>query len=240
MSDFENNKIFAALLCALIMVWLTSFIANKVFYDKPLKKDAVAIDGAPVTIEAGPAKPELPEPVMAMLATADVERGAKISKACAACHSFNQGGPVKQGPNLYNIVGAEKGVQGGFKYSDALVSFGGKWDYNALNFFFWKPKKYIPGTKMNFAGLKKPKDRAALIMWLREQGSQSYALPTEADIQAEEARFNPEPEEEVASEEEDADGEKAEDEDSENGENNDAENGEEPAENETEEETEKE
>lgn len=232
MSDFENNKIFAALLCALIMVWLTSFIANKVFYDKPLKKDAVAIDGAPVAVgDAGPAKPELPEPVMAMLAEADIERGAKISKACAACHSFNQGGPVKQGPNLHNIVGSDKGIQGGFKYSDALASFGGKWDYDALNFFFWKPKKYIPGTKMNFAGLKKPKDRAALIMWLREQGSQSYALPTEADIQAEEARFNPEPEEEEASEEENAEGEK-----SAEGENSEAEaeNGEEPAENDAE------
>lgn len=211
MSDFENNKIFAALLCALIMIWLTSFIANKVFSVKPLKQDAVAIDGAPVTLaDAGPAKPELPDPIMAMLASADIERGAKISKACAACHSFNQGGPVKQGPNLYNILGADKGVQGGFKYSDALASFDGKWDYNALNFFFWKPKKYIPGTKMNFAGLKKAKDRASLIMWLREQGSQSYPLPSEGDIQAEEARFNPEPEEtEEATETENAETEGA-------------------------------
>lgn len=205
MSDFENNKIFAAVLCALIMVWLTSFVANKVFYEKPLKENAVKIDGGVVSVAMASDEPELPTPVMALLAAADIERGAKISKACAACHSFNQGGPVKQGPNLYNILGAEKGVREGFKYSDALLSFDGKWDYNALNFFFWKPKKYIPGTKMNFAGLKRESDRAALIMWLREQGSQSYPLPTDAEIQAEQAKFSPEEPEEQATENKEAD-----------------------------------
>lgn len=194
MSSFENNKIFAALLCALIAVWVTGFIADRAFDEQILEKDAVFIEGSIVaSANAAPARPKIPDPVMALLATADIERGAKISKACAACHSFDKGGPVKQGPNLWGIVNKDKTSTSGFKYSKGLKALDGKWGYDSLNKFLTKPKKFAPGTKMNFAGLKKAKDRAALIMWLREQGSANAPLPSAAQIQAEQAAFAPPP-----------------------------------------------
>ncbi len=195
MSSLENNKIFAAVLCAGITVMLTGFVANKVIKPKKLKKDAVEIEGAVLQKSNAPAKPQLPDPILAMLATADLEKGAKLSKACAACHSFDKGGPVKQGPNLWDVVNKLKCEVPDFKYSDALKETGGSWGYESLNFFLWKPKKYAPGTKMNFAGLKKPKDRAALIAWLRTLSDSPSALPTSEQIAAEEAKFSgPEPE----------------------------------------------
>lgn len=192
-SNFENNKIFAAVLCALLTVMLSGFFVGKIVKPKELEKDAVFIDGASDNAHgaSAPAKPQLPEPIMALLATADIEKGAKISKACAACHSFDKGGPVKQGPNLWAIVNASKGHAAGFKYSDGLLATGGQWSYDSLNKFLWKPKKYAPGTKMNFAGLKKATDRAAMIAWLREQSGSKAALPSDAEIQAEQLAFAP-------------------------------------------------
>ena len=202
MSSFENNKIFAAILCVGITVMLTNFVADKVIVSEVLEKDAVAIDGAVASGHgaATPKKPKIPDPIMALLATADIAKGAKISKACAACHSFGKGGPVKQGPNLWNITGASKGGTTGFSYSKGMQEAGGIWDYDSLNKFLTKPKKFISGTKMNFAGLKKPKDRAAFIAWLRTQADTPLALPSDADITAEQAAFAPPVEEETAPE----------------------------------------
>ena len=98
---------------------------------------------------------------------------------------FDQGGANKVGPALWNIVNADKGAVDGFSYSGALVAFGGQWDYAALNAFLYKPKAYISGTKMNFAGLKKPSDRANMIAYLRQQADAPAALPTDAEIAAE-------------------------------------------------------
>lgn len=197
MSNLENNKIFAAILTAGITLMLTGFIADQVFHEEKLEKDAVMIEGASADGHGGaaPQKPQLPEPIMALLASADVEKGAKISKACAACHSFDKGGPVKQGPNLWGVVGRAKASASGFAYSDGLANAGGNWDYDSLNHFMWKPKKFIAGTKMNFAGLKKPQDRAALIAWLRAQSDAPAALPTDAEIEAEQLAFAPPAEE---------------------------------------------
>ena len=86
---------------------------------------------------------------------------------------------------MWNIVNADKGAVDGFGYSAALADFGGQWDYAALNAFLAKPKAYISGTKMNFAGLKKPQDRANMIAYLRQQASAPAALPTAEQIAAE-------------------------------------------------------
>ncbi len=186
MSSFENNKIFAAVLCVGITVMLTGFVANKLMHPKELENDAVSIDGA--AVDHGGAQEEktkIPEPILALLASADIDKGAKISKACAACHSFDKGGPTKQGPNLWNIVNSLKCENADFKYSDALHAKGGSWNYQSLNAFLKRPKDYVPGTKMNFAGLKKPEDRADLIAWMRTLSDSPAPLPTEAEITAE-------------------------------------------------------
>lgn len=167
-SDLENNKIFAAILVAGIVGMLSAFVANKIVADEAPAEEAYPIEVADAPATGGaPAKAAVAEPIADLIALADIARGQKLSKACAACHSFNNGGPHKIGPNIHNIYNATKGSKSGFSYSDALVAKGGKWDIDSLNNFLWKPKKYIKGTKMNYAGMKKPEDRAAMVKYLQ-------------------------------------------------------------------------
>lgn len=190
MDSLEFNKVFAAILCAGISVMLGWFVAGKLVHPHMLHDDAVAIESLEVAV-GGAAKPQVPDPIMALIATADVAKGEKLTKACAACHSFDKGGVSKVGPNLYGIVGATPGSKAGFSYSAGMAGHGGSWGYDELNHFLWKPKKFISDTKMNFAGLKKPGDRAAVIAWLRSNGSTGFANPSSAAIAAEEAALAP-------------------------------------------------
>ena len=132
-----------------------------------------------------PSSPVMITPILALIANADIDAGQKLSKKCAACHSFNAGGANKVGPNLWNIVNRDMGKVENYKYSKALSSFGVKWDYSSLSQFLFKPKKYINGTKMNYTGLKKDKDRANIILWLRSLTETPAELPSEEDIQNE-------------------------------------------------------
>lgn len=106
-----------------------------------------------------------------LLASADVAAGEKIFAKCAACHSINQGGANGIGPNLYGVVGKPHGHLANFAYSDALKSVPGNWTFEALDKWLKSPREYAPGTKMTFAGLGNPTDRANLIAWLNTQGS---------------------------------------------------------------------
>ncbi len=190
MSDMEFNKIFAAILIAGIIDMFAGFVADVVIHPHDLAEDAVKVEG--VESVAGPgAKAALAEPILHLIATADVAQGEKLSKVCAACHSFEQGGAAAVGPNLWGTVGGKKGHMDGFAYSEGLVAMGGSWDYLALNKFFWKPKAYIEGTKMNFVGFKKPEDRAAIIAWLRTKAGSPAALPSDSQIAAELAELAP-------------------------------------------------
>ncbi|MBX2834197.1 MAG: c-type cytochrome [Micavibrio sp.] len=189
MDNFEFNKIFAAILVAGVTAWGGAFIAKELVHPHALSEDAVHIEGGAIE-GAGVSGPVGPEPILALIAEADAEKGAKLSKACAACHSFDQGGPQKVGPNLYGLVGHKQGSVAGFDYSPAIAGLGGTWTYAELNKFMYKPKDYAPGTKMNYNGVKKPEQRAALIKWLGEQGG-SLPMPTEAEIAAEQAELAP-------------------------------------------------
>lgn len=99
---------------------------------------------------------------------ADFEKGKKIFKKCASCHTIGRGEASKVGPNLHQIIGRKRGSKSGFKYSDAMTAKGGSWDINSINQFITKPKDYLPGTKMAFPGLKKPQDRADVILYLQK------------------------------------------------------------------------
>ncbi len=183
MPSFENSKILVAILAAGATIMLTGFVADKIYPTDELKKDAVPIEEASnnssIKMVSDTNKPQMPESIIPYLAQADISKGAKLSKSCAACHSFDKDGPTKMGPNLWNIVNREKGSVAGFSYSNGLKEKGGVWDYESLDQFLTKPKKYISDTKMGFAGIKKIQDRAALIAWLREQSDNPAPLNNE-------------------------------------------------------------
>lgn len=193
--NLETNKIFAAILVAGVVAMLAGFVAKKLVQPEELEEPAVKIDTAALGGTGGEVATKAPEaePILALLASADIERGQKLSKACAACHSFDKGGPDLVGPHQWNIVGRKMGSVSGFAYSDTLMAMGAEgktWDYQSLNAFLWKPKNFVAGTKMNYIGIKKPEDRAALIAWLRTMADSPAPLPSAAEIAAE----APEPE----------------------------------------------
>jgi cytochrome c len=150
-----------------------------------LEKDAVTIEAQEST-GGGSAAVAMPEPILALIAKADVERGASVAKACGACHHIEKGGPNAVGPGLYGVVGNKKMTHEGYAYSGTLDKQGGDtWTYEEMNKFLWKPRGYDKDTKMTFAGLKKPEDRAAVLAYLRTMDDSPQALPSQAEIDKE-------------------------------------------------------
>lgn len=111
------------------------------------------------------------------LSVADLNLGEKINRQCAVCHSFDEGGGKKIGPNLWDIVGAKQAAKADFDYSDAFAKLNGEWSFEELDRFLAAPQDYAPGTRMTFPGLRRPADRAAVIAWLRERSNAPRALP---------------------------------------------------------------
>ena len=142
--------------------------------EPPAAPAATATDStaaaATQTAAAGSSLPDL-------LKAADPAAGQKIAAKCRACHDFTKGGPNKIGPNLWDIVGAKQAHLDNFSYSDAVKKLGKEWTYEELDKFLTLPKDYAPGTKMAFAGLKKPEERAAVIAYLRTLSDSPKPLP---------------------------------------------------------------
>ncbi len=141
-------------------------------YEVEIKAAETNVDGVK-TGNLAEAKTDAKAPaadIATMIKTADIDAGAKVFKKCSTCHSIEKGGANKVGPNLYAIVGKGKAAASGFAYSTALKAKGGSWTIEELNQWLTKPKDFVPGTKMGFAGLKKDKDRANVIAYLKQQG----------------------------------------------------------------------
>jgi cytochrome c len=115
--------------------------------------------------------------VAALLAHADPDAGAKDARKCAACHAFDEGGAAKLGPPLWGVIGRDIASVEGFAYSEALTGKQGAWDYQNLDAFLAEPRNWAPGTKMAFAGIKKPEERADVILYLRSLSDQPAPLP---------------------------------------------------------------
>ncbi|MBN9788841.1 cytochrome c family protein [Pseudonocardia sp. TMWB2A] len=180
--DLRNNTIFGWTLGAGIVALGLGFLSSQYFQaghpEAPEKPGYVVVGEASGDVAAGPS-------LNTLLASADVAAGEQVFKKCTACHTVNQGGANGIGPNLWAIVGDPVAHgRGGFAFSDALKTKGGTWDFAALDEWFKSPNKFAAGTKMSFAGLGDPKDRANLIAWLNTQGS-NKPLPA-ADAPAEE------------------------------------------------------
>ena len=115
--------------------------------------------------------------IAALIAMGDIATGEKVFKKCAACHSIVKGGKNNIGPALYNVVGRDVGAVSDYKYSKALAAYGKAWTFEELNGYLVKPAKWIKGTKMAFAGLRKEKDRASVILYLNQNSDNPLPLP---------------------------------------------------------------
>ena len=168
MDSFEINKIIAAILVTLLLVFGIGKISDIIFYvDKP------NIQGYKVEVKAdsttdSQTSSESQVDISAILALGNVEQGKKIFKKCAACHSIAKGGSNKIGPALWGVMGREAGSVSDYKYSKAMAGRGKPWSFEEMNGFLIKPKAWIKGTKMTFVGLKSEKDRAAIILYMNK------------------------------------------------------------------------
>ena len=186
MSSFELNKIVGALLLAVLTMVVIGKVGDNLV--STVGDHGGSHDGAEKTVVASkavkPKKKEPLAPIVGLLASADAAAGKKVFAKCKACHQVAKDGKNAIGPNLWNIVNANRGAVAGFAYSDALKSKEGNWSYESLNAFLAKPKDYIKGTKMSFAGLKKAKDRANVVAYLREAADTPAPLPSQSEIDA--------------------------------------------------------
>jgi cytochrome c len=154
-----------------------TIVGGMVYQTGEPKKEGFPVEGV---AEGGDSGAVADVPIATLLPTADAAKGAETFKKCAACHTDNQGGANGIGPNLYGIVGDSVAEgRGGFAFSDVLKAKGGKWGFDELNAWLTSPRKYAPGTKMTFAGLSNPQDRANVIVYLNTQGS-NLPLPSPA------------------------------------------------------------
>ncbi len=177
MDSFEINKIITAVLLVVLVVFGVGKISDLIFEVK--KPD---VEGYKVEIKAeskmvSQEDSESRVDIAALLAMGDVDHGKKVFKKCAACHSINQGGGNKIGPKLWNVMYRPVGAITDYKYSKALSGYKKEWSWEEMNGFLIKPSKWIANNKMGFAGLKKEKDRASVILYLNQNSDSPKPLP---------------------------------------------------------------
>jgi len=178
MDSFEINKIVAAVLMVALLVIGIGKLSDVIFHvEKPDKPGySVKVESSAVTTSTATTDEEKID-ISALLAMGDIAHGEKVFKKCAACHSIVKGGKNAIGPALYNVVGRKIGDIEDYKYSKALIAYGKNWTFEELNGFLIKPAKWIKGTKMAYAGLRKEKDRASVIKYLNENSDSPLPLP---------------------------------------------------------------
>ena len=181
MDSFEINKIIASILLVALLIIGIGKLSNIIFKVDKLEDSAYKVelpdnDAKQVGIE-NTTKVEDKVDISALMALGDITHGEKVFKKCSACHSIEAGGGNKIGPALYNVVGRKIADVQDYKYSKALVEYKKNWSFEELNGFLIKPQKWIKGTKMAYAGLRKEKDRASVILYLNKYSDSPLPLP---------------------------------------------------------------
>ena len=179
MDSFELNKIIAAVLMVALLVIGIGKLTDIIFYVEKPKTPGYAVNVEQVETTSVTSSETVEEKIdiAALMAMGDLAVGEKVFKKCAACHSIVKGGKNNIGPALYNVVGRQIGSVSDYKYSKSLSEYGKKWTFEELNGYLIKPAKWIKGTKMAFAGLRKEKDRASVILYLNQNSDNPLPLP---------------------------------------------------------------
>ncbi|TXM67087.1 cytochrome c family protein, partial [Methylobacterium sp. WL69] len=177
MDSFELNKVAGAALGALLFAVGSGFVAELIYHPKPPGAAGYALPEPQAKAAGGGAPEAKAEPLPIRLASASADKGQSAAKKCASCHSFDKGGPNKVGPHLWGVVERQKAHESGFEYSAALKEKGGAWTYDDLDHFLTSPKGYAAGTKMAFAGITSPTERADVIAYLRTLADTPAPLP---------------------------------------------------------------
>jgi len=180
MDSFEINKIVAAILLVALLLIGISKLSSVIFYVEKPKTPGYAVDvkqSVTAQLKNEGENVEQKIDIAALMAMGDIATGEKVFKKCAACHSIVKGGKNNIGPALYNVVGRQVGSISDYKYSKALSNYNKEWTIEELNGYLIKPAKWIKGTKMAFAGLRKEKDRASVILYLNQNSDNPLPLP---------------------------------------------------------------
>ena len=180
MDSFEINKIVAAVLMVALLIIGIGKISDIIFHVEAPKTPGYAVESDQVLVVNNTSSSEMSEAkidISALMAKGDLATGEKVFKKCAACHSIVKGGKNNIGPALYNVVERQIGSVSDYKYSKSLSEYGKKWTFEELNGYLIKPAKWIKGTKMAFAGLRKEKDRASVILYLNQNSDNPLPLP---------------------------------------------------------------
>tara|TARA_Y100000758_G_scaffold179078_1_gene127341 strand:+ start:23 stop:547 length:525 start_codon:yes stop_codon:yes gene_type:complete len=164
------NKILVSIVFAVILVLGINKVTDIIFHNPAPQTSAYQVNVTTVASNETQTSSEdsVSGNIMALFASTSAADGAKVFKKCAACHSIAQGGANKIGPALWGVLGRKSGSVSGYKYSKAMAAHGKNWSFEEMNGFLIKPKEWIKGTKMSFAGLKNAKDRAAVILYMNE------------------------------------------------------------------------
>ena len=179
MDSFEINKIVAAILMVALIVIGIGKLSDVIFHVKKPEKPGYTVEVETVTTTSTSDTSTKVEKIdiAALMAMGDIATGEKVFKKCAACHSIIKGGKNNIGPALYNVIGRKTGAVDDYKYSKALAAYDKEWTFEELNGYLIKPAKWIKGTKMAFAGLRKESDRASVIKYLNENSDNPFPLP---------------------------------------------------------------
>jgi len=180
MDSFEINKIVAAILLVALLIIGIGKLSNIIFYVKKPETPGYKVEVAQNDSNNKQTSSEITDEKIDMasfMAMGDIQAGEKVFKKCAACHSIVKGGKNNIGPALYNVVGRQVGSVNDYKYSKALSEYERQWTFEELNGYLIRPAKWIKGTKMAFAGLRKEKDRASVILYLNQNSDNPLPLP---------------------------------------------------------------
>lgn len=181
MDSFELNKLIGAFLAIVFVVFSVSIVSDSIFSTHAPETPGYAIEVADADTGAGAAPVEAGPSIAELLQNADAEAGKAAFRPCAACHTPEQGGANRVGPNLWDVINRPIASHEGFSYSSGMREFsqGGSvvWDYDHISEFLKSPRNYVSGTSMAFAGIRNPQQEANLIAYLRTLSDNPAPLP---------------------------------------------------------------